>query len=669
MNIWSSGSLLSRAGYLSFRPTSTDTSAFLYFGGGSCYDARGVSDLVIELQVSSSVSLKIDFGTSNDCSSKSASDYSGAVNVRANPNYQTVSFPVNFFANMNLQRLLTIGIGNVSPLNVELRIRKIYFTRRAFVTRARHELFEWTSSGTRIPFRFSSFNAPDLIGRSDKGQDGWLDPYEQEDILISAKQMGARVVRTYTLRVKAASDTNGVGSTKAFQGIGTYGEISFVHLDRALQYANRHGIRLIIPFIDNWEFFGGVAAFAAFRGLPRDAFFSDSNLILDFKNAIGYVLNRVNTFTGVRYRDDPAIFAWQLGNELCIGELHNWNAPNYRVTPPSSWATEIANHIRTIDNNHLIMDGFWSNAANGGGNWDTGLLSVRYLDILNVHFYGGESSTSPNNEYSKRMGAIETNAVASGKAVIIDEFGIARRAILQAVQNVIAAANNRIAGILLWSIRSQSVNGGAIVHNEYAGFQSYQWPGYTGGPMCDAFFRVDNYDVVNDMMLAMQSINSGLRLARPSIYPPCSHRGAILQAVAQSSFNNRGASCIWLFRHSIPGVTSNYRAVNLRIRQPTGAYTNMVQFSFDNVKFLNLNTAVMTVTEGNFLYSHGVPAVSGGGSTRLLYYRSAGLLRDNQYTKPTASMSVLVANVDNAFFNWWRSQAASTLADSNAPTC
>jgi len=571
---------------------------------------------------------------------------------------------------MDLQRLLTIGIGSVSPLNVELRIRRIYFTRRSFVTRARHELFEWTASGTRVPFRFASFNAPDLVGRSDKGQDGFLDPYEQEDLFISAKQMGARVVRTYTLRVKTSGDvSSGVGSTKGIQGIRSYGETQFVHLDRTLQYANRHGIRVIIPLIDNWEFFGGVAAYAAFRGQPRDAFFTNPTLISDFKNVITDILNRVNTLTGVRYRDDPAILAWQLGNELCIGDLNNWSASNYRQTPPSAWASEMANHIRSIDKNHLIMDGYWSNTANVGGNWDAGLRAIRYMDILNVHFYGGESASAADNEYSKRMPTIETNAVAAGKAVIIDEFGIARRSILQAVENVITTVGNRIAGVLLWSIRSQSVNGGAIVHDEYAGFQCYQWPGYTNGPKCNAFFRSDNYDVVTDMSMAMQTINSGLGIARSSIYPPCSHRGAILQAVAQSSLNSAGVSCIWSFTHSISGVSANYRAVNLRIRQPTGAYSNMVQFSFDNVKFVNLNLADMTVTEGNFLYSHRVPAISGGGSTRTIYYRVAGLLRDSQYTKPTASISVSVANVDNAFYNWWSSQAASTLANSNAPTC
>jgi len=682
MNLWSGATLASQAGYLSFRPTAADASAYLYFGGGSCLDARGVSSITLEVKAASAVTLKLDFGTSNDCASKSASDYSGAISVPASSTFQSITFPVSFFANMNLQRLLTIGIGSVSPLHVEVQIRKIYFNRNAFVTRARHELFEWTSSGTRRPFRFASFNAPDLIGRSDMGGDGFLDAYEQEDLILSAKQMNARVIRTYTLRVKSSGDVNGVGSTKAIQGIGSWGQTQLVHLDRALQLANKHGVRLIIPFIDNWSWFGGVAEFAAFRGKARDSFFTDAQLIADFKSVLTTLLNRVNTLTGVAYKNDPAVLAWQLGNELCVGNMNDWAAANYRQTPPASWASEMANHIRSIDSNHLIMDGYWSeakyNGANIGGNWDSNLLAIRNMDIMNVHYYGGESSGVGDNEYSRRLAGNANNAFNSGKAVIIDEFGIARRSIMLAVQNAITTttgAERYLAGVLMWSIRSQSSRGGAIVHYEYAGFMTYQWPGYTNGPKCTVRFGTDtvgfapeNYDIVNDMYNAMQTLNSRNGIAAASMYPPCSHNGAILAASVQA-INSQSESCIWSFTHSIAGVSGSFRAVNLRIRQPTGAYANMVQFSFDNVKFVNLNLADMTQTENRPLYAHKVPVLSNGGTTRTIYYRVSGLLKDNQYTKPTASFSVSVTGVDNAFYNWWSSQAAGTLNNAAAPAC
>jgi hypothetical protein len=290
LNLYSRGALSSKNGYLSFLPTAIDASAELRFGGGSCYDARGISEFVLQMQVSTPISFKITFGTSEGCLNRDSADTSTTISVAGSTTYQTIRLPVSFFADMNLQRLYTIGIQSVSPLNVEIKILKIYFSRKQFVTRTRHELFEWTSTGVRVPYRFSSFNAPNMIGRTGKGPDGLLDPYEQEDLFISAKQLGGRVIRTYTLRVRTPSDISaGNGTSKAIQGIGSWGEAQLLALDRTLMFANKHMIRVILPFIDNWEFFGGVQSFAAFRGKTRDSFFTDSTLISDFKNVFFYL--------------------------------------------------------------------------------------------------------------------------------------------------------------------------------------------------------------------------------------------------------------------------------------------------------------------------------------------------------------------------------------------
>ena len=39
-------------------------------------------------------------------------------------------------------------------------------------------------------------------------------------------------------------------------------------LDEVLEVANRKGVRLIIPLVDNWKWMGGVPQYAAFRGKP-----------------------------------------------------------------------------------------------------------------------------------------------------------------------------------------------------------------------------------------------------------------------------------------------------------------------------------------------------------------------------------------------------------------
>ena len=686
MNAWHA-SISTRSGYLRFVPSASDGSAYLRFGS-SCFDARGYSDIQVEILTTVNIQLKFDFGTSSNCALKDASDYAPAISVNGNANYQTITFPISYFANMKLDRLYTFGI-NSNIVNNEVRIRKVVFLRRKFVTRARHELFEWIN-GVRVPVRFVSVNIPDLIGKADTfqndnlkndlDQDGYLDPYEQEDLILSVKQLGGRVARMYTLRIKRPCDTNKTcpfsatsnnfhdssrfGDSKAIRGLGLYGtgpNDQFVQLDRALKFANDHGVRLIIPIIDNWRYFGGVTEFAAFSGVSRNDFFTNSIVKTNFQSFLTFLLTRINSITGVRYADDPAIFAWQLGNELCtIDGNGNRNMPDWR------WARDMADHIRAIDKNHLIIDGYWINSVNSGGQWPQEMLNIRNLDILTSHYYSGESPSAPSNEYSRRISGNENSAYNGGKAFIVTEYGIARREILKGVLDVAKVSSSKIAGTMLWSLRGYSVRGGAMVHDEYAGFQAYQWPGYTNGPRCHPFFRSDNYDVLNDLYSASQTLRSLFGLPRPSIYPPCSHNGAVLEAAVQD-FNSQNISCIQSFGHS--GFSTDFRAVNLRIRNPTGAHSAIVQFSLDNSKFITLNAADMTVIEGKFLYAHKIPVLSVGGSDVQASYRIVGNMRDRQVTKPTASLTINVPGVDLNFITWFNSQTATVLPNLNAPIC
>ena len=46
-----------------------------------------------------------------------------------------------------------------------------------------------------------------------------------------------------------------------------------------------------------------------------DVFFSDPTAIKLYQNHIAKIITRVNTYTGIKYSDEPAIFAWDLINE------------------------------------------------------------------------------------------------------------------------------------------------------------------------------------------------------------------------------------------------------------------------------------------------------------------------------------------------------------------
>lgn len=78
----------------------------------------------------------------------------------------------------------------------------------------------------------------------------------------------------------------------------------------------------------NW-YYGDYGQFASFRGKKPSQFWTDTQVIDDLKHLLSYVLNRVNTVTGIAYKDDPVILAWQFGNEL--GSWQKPSAPSVRL--------------------------------------------------------------------------------------------------------------------------------------------------------------------------------------------------------------------------------------------------------------------------------------------------------------------------------------------------
>src|SRR5262249_41398966 len=133
-----------------------------------------------------------------------------------------------------------------------------------------------------------------------------------------------------------------------------------------------------------------------FRNKPPEAFWSDPELIADFKRTIDYVLNRRNTYTGKLYRDDPAIFGWETGNEI-------------DATP--EWTREIAAYIRQLDPNHLIVDG---RSLHGVADWQ---LEEPNTDVITPHHY-----PHPTPDFPPAI-RVARAATKGKKPYFVGEFG------------------------------------------------------------------------------------------------------------------------------------------------------------------------------------------------------------------------------------------------------
>ncbi len=317
--------------------------------------------------------------------------------------------------------------------------------------------------------RFCSVNVP-FVDYTEDGEGGtWkeLTPWEQEDIVKTIVQMGGKVIRRYALSTRQAGKTY----EAHVQGPGRFSESAFKAMDRFLALCNQYGIRVIIPFVDQYDYpwVGGVYSYQAFRNLPVNddgaAFVTNDQIRQDFKETIKYVLNRVNTVTGVRYKDDKAILAWETGNELwCVNK-------NYE------WVSDIAKYVKSIDKNHLLIDGDMEESLikSGSGGKPVGMTDPN-IDIVSNHYYKG----SNNHDDLVQALITDMNIARGKKPFIVGEYGHIRVEEVRRLLN--AAVTEGVSGIMLWSLRGHREAGGFWQHfdaeKDGVKYWAYHWPGF-----------------------------------------------------------------------------------------------------------------------------------------------------------------------------------------------
>jgi mannan endo-1,4-beta-mannosidase len=208
-------------------------------------------------------------------------------------------------------------------------------------------------------------------------------------------------------------------------------------LDQAVWEAKRRGIRLVIPLVNNWSEYGGLPAYAAwaeaaFGGTyTHDDFFTNAQMKQWWKDYVYMLVNRVNTFTGVAYKDEPAILAWEIGNELrcqgCRG-----------TTALVDTVSELATFLKQLAPHQLISDGgdgfdddpsYYAGLSNmyavrgdEGASYSK-LSHVDALDMLSYHFYPrnyGFTTARDAEIWIERHQAIAT---ITGKVAYLGECG------------------------------------------------------------------------------------------------------------------------------------------------------------------------------------------------------------------------------------------------------
>ncbi len=324
------------------------------------------------------------------------------------------------------------------------------------------------------PFRFFGLAAPNLHQNESQllpdFRNRFPDEFETRDVLRAMHQMGARATRCFGLSIMAPADK---GIPVYLTARRTYNEEAFRCLDRVLALCHEYDVRVIIPLIISQNFSGwqGVEAFAALSGKSGNEFWADEAVKADFRDLVDHVVNRRNTVSGLLYRDDPAILAWQAGNEL-DGYVYEHKLDRDTWMPRiTAWTRAMAAYLKQVDPNHLVMEGGGDRAA---------YIADPNVDVISIHLYQywAEKQGQPAELAAWARAA---RAESRGqKPLIVDEFGLAD---FDNVQRLVAEIrDDGIVGGLLWGIRGHRRDGGWYYHNEGGTVvNSYHWPGFATG--------------------------------------------------------------------------------------------------------------------------------------------------------------------------------------------
>jgi endo-1,4-beta-mannosidase len=244
-------------------------------------------------------------------------------------------------------------------------------------------------------FKFIGANAVNLVFYDDWGLDA-------QKAILQAKENNLPVLRLYL--------NWGWGKPEDF--------------DKIIDSASKNGIYLILVFTDCCcssdysspeKYFQVHAPFCNVTNAQSRA---------AFKRLIKQIIQRKNSINGRIYRDEPAILAWEVANEL---EYWRFSGPQVRA-----WIEDIAGYIKTLDKRHLVTIGISTNNLESVSNEDlAGSFGVAALDFFSFHFYppsppSGEKALSKEEllANTQKIDVVTKKFLSLGKPVVMAELGL-----------------------------------------------------------------------------------------------------------------------------------------------------------------------------------------------------------------------------------------------------
>lgn len=241
------------------------------------------------------------------------------------------------------------------------------------------------------------------------------------------------------LRVMAASEGPNTEPYRMVPALmvspGIYDERILDGLDFFIAEIGKREMKTVMVLNNFWQWSGGMGQYVSWsEGTPIPypgdwgefmeyvaTFYDCSECQSWYREHIETIINHENPYTGLKYRDDPAIFAWELANE----------PRRY----PYAWIDETAAYIKSLDPNHLVTTG-----SEGTPPGETQDFQRTHdgpdIDYATVHIWpqnwGWYDPSNPTTYEQAEQSALEYlrrhvfDMAVLNKPLVLEEFGLAR---------------------------------------------------------------------------------------------------------------------------------------------------------------------------------------------------------------------------------------------------
>jgi mannan endo-1,4-beta-mannosidase len=283
------------------------------------------------------------------------------------------------------------------------------------------------------PFRFVGANVAVMYRDEDRAR--------MPETLRQAAQAGIKVVRVWAFGEGGPDDVKPMADFADWprhhyfrRAPGEWNEEAFVHLDKVIAEAARNNIYVQLCLTNWWRDTGGVTQYLRWAGINDAAddsykfginnekailFYSNPETRRLYREHLEKLATRRNTITGVLYRDDPAIFGWELMNEAQV--------ITGRWAERRAWFEEMSAYLKSLDPNHLIAPGAWGYRSSSERREWLADHAIPTIDYCDVHSYPRDDHDSFVDSPNALKEFIDNRAAAAyslRKPLVFGEFGM-----------------------------------------------------------------------------------------------------------------------------------------------------------------------------------------------------------------------------------------------------